>query len=203
MVNESRRPALDYYKNNCINFFVPAAFTALAILEHEAFQFSAEDLHITYKFLQDLFENDFFHDADLPPAFMVRKNIKAFIDDGIIVPHPALPGTFNLTSAGLKKLNLFASFLTPFFESYWVAFNYLKDAKKPDEAEKDRLKKIQALGTRMYKNDEVEKYEALSRITFKNAMNFFVGKGVRSREDQELIRFYSEALQKYMNYLPA
>jgi len=31
-VNESKRPVLEYYKNNCISFFIPAAFTALAIL---------------------------------------------------------------------------------------------------------------------------------------------------------------------------
>ncbi|MFO7709849.1 MAG: 1-acyl-sn-glycerol-3-phosphate acyltransferase, partial [Desulfobacterales bacterium] len=45
MLNENRRPVLDYYKNTCIAFFVPVAFTALAILQRDAFQFLASDLH--------------------------------------------------------------------------------------------------------------------------------------------------------------
>ena len=52
LIKASRRPLLEYYKNNCIAFFIPAAFTAMAILEKDAFQFSAADLHSDYKFLQ-------------------------------------------------------------------------------------------------------------------------------------------------------
>jgi len=40
VINESKRPGLEYYKNNCISFFIPAAFTAIEILKMDAFQFS-------------------------------------------------------------------------------------------------------------------------------------------------------------------
>ena len=49
-VSENKRPNLEYYKNNAIHLFVPAAITALAILTKDAFQFSATDLNDTYRF---------------------------------------------------------------------------------------------------------------------------------------------------------
>ena len=39
----NKRMQLEYYKNNCVAYFIPAAITALAILEKDAFQFSAAD----------------------------------------------------------------------------------------------------------------------------------------------------------------
>jgi glycerol-3-phosphate O-acyltransferase len=65
IINESKRPGLEYYKNNCIAFFMPAAFTAIEILKMDAFQFSASDLHSGYAFLQEFFKNDFAYDINL------------------------------------------------------------------------------------------------------------------------------------------
>ena len=53
----------------------------------------------------------------------MRKTIKAFIDDAMLMPHPTLPDTYNITSAGFRKLKLFASFLRTYFESYWIVLN--------------------------------------------------------------------------------
>ncbi|MEZ4578007.1 MAG: 1-acyl-sn-glycerol-3-phosphate acyltransferase [Desulfobacterales bacterium] len=148
---EARRPALEYYKNNGIIAFRAAAFTALAILKADAFQFSSVDVHVSYKFLQEFFENNCYG-PDQPVEFLVRKNLKAFIDDAIIMPHPTLPDTYNLTSIGYRKLNLFAAFLVPYFESYWIVLNfYRKYTKKSIFETKDYMKKIQSLGNRMHR----------------------------------------------------
>jgi glycerol-3-phosphate O-acyltransferase len=68
-VIENKRANLEYYKNNSISFFVPAAYTALAILGKDAFQFSASDLHSGYKFLQDFFK------TNLPLMWIKHPNI--------------------------------------------------------------------------------------------------------------------------------
>jgi glycerol-3-phosphate O-acyltransferase len=47
-VNPAKRIALDYYKNNCIAPFVPAALTAIAILAADAFQFNSRDLRARF-----------------------------------------------------------------------------------------------------------------------------------------------------------
>ncbi len=200
-VNESKRPNLEYYKNNCIIFFVPAAYTALAILKRDSFNFSAADLHPGYTFISELFQNEFTYDTDKTTEYFVRKNIKAFIDDSIITPHPTMPDTYNITSSGLRKLKLFSCILKTYFESYWVVLNFFMQYPKKSVAAKDRLNKIQAIGERMYKRKEIERKEALSKVNYKNAEMFFIQKGVRGSENEVKTGFYSNAIQKHLKYL--
>ncbi len=196
-----KRPSLEYYKNNCVGCFVPAAFTALAIFECDAFQFSATDLHRSYQFLQDCFKYEFSYDLENPPAWHVRKNIKAFINDAILIPHPNLPDTYNITSAGFRKLKLFSGFLRSYFESYLITLDQLAHQKAGDINPKDLLKKIAAHGSRLAKTGEVERNEALSRINFRNALTFFQSRGINSRDDEAALARYREPLQHYLKFL--
>ena len=200
-VNESKRPILEYYKNNSIAFFIPASFTALLILAKDAFQFSASDLHSEYNFLQDLFKNEFAYNVDSTPEHFVRKNIKTFINDAILMPHPTIPDTYNLTSVGFRKLKLFSAFIKPYFESYWIVLQSFKQTEQNSLNAKDFLKKIQARGNRMYRNNEIELKESLSKINYNNAVKFFIAHGIKGAEDTGQIKFYTEAIQKYLNYL--
>ncbi|MBT8356495.1 MAG: 1-acyl-sn-glycerol-3-phosphate acyltransferase, partial [Deltaproteobacteria bacterium] len=201
VINESKRPGLEYYKNNCISFFIPAAFTAIEILKMDAFQFSATDLHSGYAFLQEFFKNEFAYDINLTPDYFVRKSIKTFIDDAILVPHQTLPDTYNLTSTGFRKLKLYSNFLKTYFESYLIVFNFLMQNPKNAKNTKERLKKIEASGNRMYKRKEIERREALSKVTYQNAIDFFITHGVKGSDDNEKIDYYADILQKYMNHL--
>jgi glycerol-3-phosphate O-acyltransferase len=201
-VNESKRPVLEYYKNNCISFFIPAAFTALTILERDAFQFSASDIIVGYSFLQEFFKNEFSYDVNKTPDYFVRKNIKIFIDDAILMPHATLPDTYNLTSAGYRKLLLFSGFLKTYFESYFIVLNFFMRYPEKFVNTNDRLKKVHSIGNRMYKRKEIERREALSKINFQNAVDYFTSHGVRSSDDNDKIEFYAKAIKRYMSYLP-
>jgi glycerol-3-phosphate O-acyltransferase len=158
-VSDNKRLSLEYYKNNCIHFFIPAAYTALAILSYDAFQFSASALHSDYNFLQDFFKYEFAYDEDNPPEYMVRKTLKAFIDDAILMPHPTLPDTYNIPAAGFRKLLCFASFLKTYFESYSVVLRVLKAYNRRDLVKNERIKKIRAWGNQLYKRREIERSE--------------------------------------------
>ena len=200
-ISENKRPSLDYYKNNCIIFFIPAAYTALAILETDSFQFTSSALHSEYKFLQGLFFNEFAFDAEKTPEYFVRKTLKAFIDDEMILPHQTLPDTYNLTSAGFRKLKFFAGFLTTFLESYLIVLTFFTQYPKDSIDTKDRLKKIQAMGSRMHKRREIERIESISKISFHNAVSFFLPDKKNSAENQKKLEFYLERIQKYLNLL--
>jgi glycerol-3-phosphate O-acyltransferase len=200
-INVGRRPYLEYYKNNCISFFIPAAFTSLAILEKDAFQFSASDLHSDYKFLQSFFKFEFAYDVDQTPEYYVRKTIKAFIDDAILIPHQTLPDTYNVTSAGLRKLRLFSIFLKTYFESYWIVLNFLQNNSQNSMKAKDRLKKIETSANRMYKRHEIDNPEALSKVSYKNAVEFFTSRGIKGSDNTEKIDFYKEAIRKSLKTL--
>jgi glycerol-3-phosphate O-acyltransferase len=200
-VRENQRPNLEYYKNNCVSFFVPAAFTAAAILEKDAFQFSASDLHSGYAFLQDFFKYEFTYDIDHAPEYFVRKNIKAFIDDAILIPHPVLPDTYNLTSAGFRKLKLFSSFLKTYFEAYAPALHFFKTYPQNSMKSKDRLKKILTRGNRMYKVKEIERKESLSKIYYQNAIDYFTSQGIKGSENKEKIDYFVERIQIHINHI--
>jgi len=199
--NTDKRPSLEYYKNNCVACFVPAAFTALAILERDAFQFISTDLHVSYRYLQDLFKYEFAYDIEQSSEFYVRKSIKAFIDDAVLIPHPTLPDTYNITSAGLRKLRLYARFIKSYFEAYFVVLTQLGRQKSSDVGYKEHAKKTAALGTQMLKSGEIESPEALSRVTFKNALSFFNSRDIESIEDGQAAQPYLEAIQRYLELL--
>ncbi|MCX5896008.1 MAG: glycerol-3-phosphate acyltransferase, partial [Proteobacteria bacterium] len=201
IVNENERSSLDYYKNNCIAFFIPGAFTALAILERDSFQFSAAELRKSYEFLSELFQNEFFCDDDSKPELFIEKSIQVFAGNGMLSSEAAAPDTFQVTPAGLKQLKLFSGFLTPFFESYWIALQFfMQNPQKASDA-KDRTKKIQRLGNTMYQRNEIDLKEALSIITFGNADKYFVSHGVRGLENTEKSKCYADAFKRYLDYL--
>jgi glycerol-3-phosphate O-acyltransferase len=200
-INTGKRSALEYYKNNCASVFIPAAFTALAILERDAFQFSGDDVFDGYYFLRNFFACEFAYDAEKSVELFIHKNIKSFIDDAIVMPHPTLPDTYNITSAGFRKLKLFSAVLTTYFESYWIVLNFFMRYPKDFAASKDRIKKIQSMGNRMYKKREIEHPEALSRVNYQNAVDCFVNNGIKGSEDDEKIQLYAKKIRSYLNIL--
>jgi glycerol-3-phosphate O-acyltransferase len=201
MVQVNKRPLLEYYKNNCIAFFIPAAHTSLAIIAKEAFQFSASDLLDDYTFLQQFFQNEFAYDVDRPIEYVLRKTIKAFIDDAILMPHATLPDTYNITSAGLRKLKFFAHFLKTYFESYWIVLNYLKRYPQNANNPKERMKKIQSRGIRMYKREEISLPEALSKVNYENAVNYFIAHNVKGSSSTKTIKHYDQSIRRFLGLL--
>lgn len=200
-VNAAKRSLLEFYKNNCISYFVPAAFTALAILKKDAFQFNATDLHKEYHFFQDFFKHEFAFDLDRPPVHDVRKTIKSFIDDAMLMPHQTIPDSYQITSSGYRKLKLFAAFLKPYFESYRVVLHFIKTNRKEKLETKDKLKKIQSLGLQMVKSKEIDLVESVSKVNYANGLSFFSTNGIRKHEDEARIAHFEGVIQTYLNLL--
>jgi glycerol-3-phosphate O-acyltransferase len=200
MVNESKRPAMEYYKNNCIIFFVPAAFTALSILKIDNFQFASLDIHKEFNFLRKFFRNEFVLQTDKDSEYFTKKSISTFIERGMLTPHKSIPGNFDLTSDGFKKLKLFSSFLTPYFESYLIALTFLRQEPKTSD-DKEMIKKALNHGRRMYKNNEIECLEAVSTPTIKNALRFFSGEPLVKGDDRTKADFYEDTIRNYLMLL--
>lgn len=200
-IKENGRPNLEYYKNNCVALFIPAAFTSLAILKVDSFQFSVSNLYDSYVFLQEFFKNEFAYNMEQTVQCMVQKNIKAFVDDAVLTAHPTMPDTYDLTAVGLKKLKLFSGFLKTYFESYVVVIDFFKQDPLGAVQPKERLKRILARGNRMYKRHEIERKESLSKIYYQNALDYFISKGIKGAEDKEKIEFYVNTMKQYINHL--
>lgn len=202
-VNTAKRILLEYYKNNCISFFVPTAFTALSILARDAFQFVAGDLRQRYIWLQEFFKYEFAYDIDQPPEHFVRKSLKAFIDDAAITPHATLPDTYNVTSAGFRTLKLFSRLIKVYFESYWIVLNHLMHQTDALDNPQAQIKKIQSRAAKMYKNNEITLNEAISKITFQNGLANFQERGIINATDEKEIHYYAQELKEYLNLFDA
>ncbi len=200
-INFSKRPLLGYYKNTCINFFISATYTSLSILKRKSFQFKSSDLIDTYTTLMHLFDNDFTYDRDTQPEYYIRKDIKAFINDGILTPHTTLPETYDITTEGYRRLNCFACFLNTYLESYLVVLHFFKRHPEREPDTKADVKKIQSIGRRMFKNHEIELPESLSEITYKNALSFFNQKGLGEVGADDKIRHYHETLEEFITLI--
>jgi len=196
----AKRPALDYYKNNGIGPFVPAAMTALAILTQDAFQFASDALHDHFRFLQHLFQNEFSSDGNAVDT-RIRKTLKGFMADAILVPHPRLPDTYNLTSEGFRKLKCLAGFLAAFLESYLIVLRFFAATASPPEDGPTRLKQIQHFGGKLFKRQEVIRKEALSKINYLNAVDFYLKGGIDKSGSDDLEATIA-AIRRHVKHLP-
>ncbi|HKK91587.1 MAG TPA: 1-acyl-sn-glycerol-3-phosphate acyltransferase, partial [Desulfobacteraceae bacterium] len=200
ILKDNKRPVLDYYKNNAISYFVQAAYTAIAILETDTFQFSSQSLFATYHFLENLFIDEFSFNEEVSQEHHIRQCLKAFMEDGILVPADALEDRYNITSEGLRKLKCFSGLLNPFLESYKTALAYFEKTPEDKHASRDRVKKIQNLGAKMYKRQEILLKESLSKINYINACNFFTANGVKGSEDREAIAGYKAIIENLLTF---
>ena len=199
---DKRRINLEYYKNNCISFFVSSAIASLGVLADEDDTFNLTQILEPYRELQTLFKNEFHYDLDTPQDQQLRKILKNAIDQGYVSPHPTLPETYTVTDEGKEIMGIYASFLKNFFESYLLVLKVLslQPAKALDK--KDRMKKFSAMGFSQYKKGELTCMEAISKITFENAYDFFTSQGVRDKEDVDKIEEFSQRLNHYLSFIP-
>ncbi|MBF0449669.1 MAG: 1-acyl-sn-glycerol-3-phosphate acyltransferase [Candidatus Magnetomorum sp.] len=200
-VNDYKRNQLDYYKNNCICYFIPAAYTALSILTRDAFQFSEDDLYETYDFLKEFFKNEFAYDADKSNQSYLQATLKAFIDDAIVMPHAELPDVYNVTSAGFRKLGYFALFLKSYFQSYRIALDVFMEYSHEKLDEKESIKKMYSMGNRLYKRSEIDLTESISKVVFKNAMNYYNYHNIKGKENVDEIHHYDQKIKQFLTVL--
>jgi glycerol-3-phosphate O-acyltransferase len=135
------------------------------------------------------------------PELLVRKILKCFIDDAILMPHQSLPDTYQITSSGLRKLKLYARFLRTYFESYWVVLHFFKKTPREKARGKDHIKKIQSIGSTMLKNRKIELAESLSKINYQNGISFFSTHKVKGSEDAEVLDHYANIIRRYLQLI--
>ncbi len=199
MVKTGKRKILDYYRNNCAYFFIPAAYTAAAILIGDKFTFAAADIKKTYRFLKKFFKNEFTYDQKKSSEYFIKKTIEAFIKEKIITESDTNKGEYQVSSKGLIRLKHYASFIKKFFESYLIVLLFLKNHNNKNYSAKALLKKIQSFGNKMYKTKKIQLPESLSIINYKNALDYFAYHGIKkSDQDQEKILIYQKKIIKFI-----
>ncbi len=202
LLRPARRGRLEYYKNTCLHAFLPAAYTALAVLQQDAFQLTTPALPAETAFLRDLFQLEFVGDPGLPDEELVGRNLAFFVRQAALVPHPSLPDTYNLTAAGYRTLRRFALFLKTFLETYFVAVTgMLQETDLPGENLRERVRPIAALGRTLLRDRRIDHPEALSRVSLENAVSWFAGRAPQGAERREWLLAQAAAIDRALRSL--
>jgi glycerol-3-phosphate O-acyltransferase len=183
-IDESKRPLLEYYKNNILHFFLPASMTSLAILAGQGFDFDQQQIVQDVAFLQGLFKYEFIYDGT-DPETQVEETLSYFASRGVAVSLDREGSRYTLSASGLKELAYFANLLYNYLESYWIVFRSLKYLQKKPRSEKEFLKRIYSIGNKLHKLGEVERSEALSEANFQNALKLFGERGIVTKRIPE------------------
>jgi glycerol-3-phosphate O-acyltransferase len=183
-MEDGSRLQLEYYKNNMIHFLLPAAYVSTSILAKETFEFDVEGIERDLTIFRDFFKFEFVYDADEDLKKTIDRELSYFVSRGFISRASHSPGLYYISHRGLKALSAFASLLRNYFESYWIVLRGTKYLGKKPYGDRDFLKKINSLATRLYKQEVIERFESISRITFENAIKYYCEKGVFHRREE-------------------
>ena len=168
-VEEGEKRELDYYKNSIIHFFISHAFVAVSLLTGTEEIKTEEDLQADYGFLKNLFKNEFVYAEDKGIPEEVNGVISYFLDAAFVTRSNA-NGGYVLTRLGFDKLPIWATLAKTFLESYWIASRSFIQKENKSKKGGDILKTMNYLGLRFHKMGLIDHVEAVSHITFKNAI---------------------------------
>jgi glycerol-3-phosphate O-acyltransferase len=172
-LGDDKRLNLEYYKNNILHFFIPLSFVATSILSTSEDTVPLYRIMEDYKFFKRLFKNEFIFDDKVDDVDEVNQVLNYMHDRGMITGQErGTEAWIEVKGKGRLNLRPFAGLIHNYIESYWVVIRGCSYVKKGPRMEREFTKKIQQLGTRMYKKGEIMRAEALSAPNYQNAVKF-------------------------------
>jgi len=180
-VDEGKRLNLEYHKNSILHPLVSLSLVSISILSGDGNTTSLPEVMEDYSFLKDLFRHEFIYDNNVNDLEEVKRVVSYACKRGMIAVHEDGDRiSIEVTGKGRASLEWFAGLIQNYLESYWVAARGCTYLKNRVRQEKDLAKKVQKLGTKMYKKGEISKAEALSLSNYKNALKFLMDCGAIS-----------------------
>jgi glycerol-3-phosphate O-acyltransferase len=178
-VPDEKRLNLEYYKNNILNFFVSVSFVSVSILSNQEDSIPLYRILEDYRFFKRLFKNEFIFDHRVDDLEEVNRVLDYMLETGMILGSDrSEEDRIEVRGRGRVVMRSFAGLIHNYFESYWVVIRACSYLKKGSRSERDFRKKIQSLGTRMYKKGEITRGEALSTQNYNSAILFLVDAGI-------------------------
>ncbi len=184
-LKEERRLNLEYYKNNILHFFIPLCFVATSIIKNNEDFISPNRILGDYTFLKKLLWNEFIFDEHKDDQEDVNE-VLAYLYERKMIESVERDGQsmIEIKGRGSKKLKPFADLIHNYLEAFWIVMRSCLYLKKNPLPKKEWLKKIMALGDRMYRKGEVLRKEALSQANYQNVIIYL--------EDADLIKSFKD-----------
>ncbi len=170
-LKEEKRLNLEYYKNNFLHFFISLSFVATAIFKTDEDMIALNSVIAKYKFIKRLLWNEFIFDKNKDDVEEINEVMTYLFDKKMVISVERDGEVFvEMKGKGSRMLKPYSDLIHNYLESFWIVIRGCLYLKKAPLSKKDWLKKITALGERMYKKGEVLRREALSQPNYANVM---------------------------------
>lgn len=183
-VPDTRRLALEYYKNNVLHFFVPSALVASS-LRALAWDAPMTQLRDRVRELSRLFKLEFQYRADAPFEEIFSDALGRMIEAGEVVWEADLvrrgPGSAE------TRVARYAQMIRTYLEAYRVALDALPGAGAPPISRKDWVKQALARGTQGLATGEVQLRESVAKPKLETALSAYHELGVVRVTGTELV----------------
>ncbi|XP_045068838.1 dihydroxyacetone phosphate acyltransferase isoform X2 [Coregonus clupeaformis] len=153
------------YRNQAVHVFIRPAMLALAI--HTAHSSQREDIYSYFRFLLDLFSNDF--------IFITGRSSQDFEEACSLLRKCGAVQTSQQEVTSLEEGQSTTSFLRallqPFVDAYQVVFSHLCVEGVEVFTERQMFPAVRSLASKLLLSGELKSYEALSSDTQKNVLS--------------------------------
>ncbi len=191
VVEAEARMSLDLAKNGIVQFFVPRALIATAVLSAPGPPLVLATARERVLSLSRLFKYEFMFRADATFEKIFDEEVAAMIADGELArlslgSSEDAVGIAPHEDDGRQQIDLYARLLENFVEAYRVAARGLAVLLRGPLASRDVVRRAITTGRRMFLAGEIGRPEAVSRPALENAYASFVDQGYIARSDDKL-----------------
>ncbi|XP_029632164.1 dihydroxyacetone phosphate acyltransferase isoform X2 [Salmo trutta] len=163
------------YRNQALHVFIRPAMLALAV--HTTQGSRREDIYSSFRFLLDLFSNDFIFitgrsSQDFEEACSLLRKCGAVQTSQQEVTSP---------EEGQSTTSFLRALLQPFIDAYQVVFSHLCVEDVAVFTERQMVPAVRSLATKLLLSGELKSYEALSSDTQKNVLSALLRLGAVTR----------------------
>lgn len=168
-VPEERRPALEYYKNNILHFFVPSALISSAVLLQDEDKAASEQaLRERVRQVSRLFKFEFMYRADTDFDQIFAEALEDMLRAGELErrsdrvrPAEGQRG---------QRIRIYAAMIRTYFEAYFLAAKAVVALPGEGLGRKEWLKRTMSMGQRLYLAGEIENRESLAKPKLETAL---------------------------------
>ncbi len=175
-----QRITLEFYKNQVLHFFVPAAMAAAAIRGGED-SFSPESLRERFLTLIWLFRREFFLDPDRSATEILQDGLEALEAHGALTRTPT-----GLAVADPALMGEIFSLIRPLLESYALILRSGDRIASTHPEPKTLISALQRDEASLLSTGTISRPEALSLVNLKNAIDTLAEDGVLRLVDGSL-----------------
>ncbi|KAJ8008719.1 hypothetical protein DPEC_G00081330 [Dallia pectoralis] len=186
------------YRNQALHVFVRPAMLAVAV--HATSSSRREDIYIYFRFLLDLFSNEFVFITD---RFYqdFEESCSSLRECGAIQTNQQ---EVTSTEEGQRTMSFLRALLQPFIDTYQVVFSHLCEEGIEVFTEKQMVPALRSLATKLLLSGQLRSYETLSSDTQKNVLSTLLRLGAVTRlraAEQSEYRVHRPAIRRLADTL--